>query len=307
MFVQRAEIGGLAATGPVDIVLERVTRIDGGPRARTAVADALTLAFAAWDTDLLRQLLGRWGCTDVTVGGEGLPEAAQWEGGAGLGSLFEHPEEALLTVSLTCVLDPPQFGRLRKEAVRDPRLVDALADGARLSLRIGARFSPGFDALALDPLAVVVGDVPFAIAGADRPTWMSSFLRSLAGRFARGPVAPALWPERAASYTFADHQAVRRALGALRVAPPSLGEAVVVPEGLGILTANAIVPLWQYGEAASRVAGLVGAVHLSRAEILLVEDPPAGWEEWFTAQAEADGSPLEQVLLFGLPGGVTVG
>lgn len=303
MFIERVEIAGLAAAPSVHLHVDRFALFHGPPRVRSGVADALTLAFAAWDRELLERLLRRWGCTDITISGDPLPEAAQWTGAPGLSALVEHPEEALLTISLTLALDPPQFGRLRKEAVRDPRLVDALAEGAHLVVRIGARFSPGFDALALDPLAFIVGDAAFPISGSERPTWMTPFLRGLGGRCTRGPAPAGLWSDRAASWRGADLRALRRGLAALAAPPFDLGEVVALPDGLAAHVDGTLVPLRLFGEGTAAAVGLAGAVHLSGADILLVDEPPADWETWFAQQAEADGSPLEQVLVFAASGG----
>jgi hypothetical protein len=303
MFIQRVEIAGLAAAPALDLSLDRVSHFSGAPRLRAGVADAISLAFAAWDRELFASLLTRWGCVDPVITGDPLPEAAHWTGAPGLSALLEPPEEALLTISLTLALDPPQYGRLRKEAVRDPRLVDALADGARLVVRIGARFSPGFDALALDPLAFIVGDAAFPISGSERPTWMTPFLRILGGRCARGPAPLRLWAERGASWRGADQRSLRRGLAALREPPIGLGEVLPLPDGLAVLEGDTLVPLALFGESARIAVGLAGTVHLSGADILLVDDPPVGWEGWFALQAEADASPLEQVILFGVPGG----
>ncbi|MFN7147741.1 MAG: hypothetical protein ACK4YP_28485, partial [Myxococcota bacterium] len=111
----------------------------------------------------------------------------------------------------------------------------------------------------------------------------------------------------ARSYKAEDHRSLARALAALSGPPASLGEAVALPDGPGVFQDDDLVPVRHLGPAALDAAGLVGAVLLSGAEILVVDRPPPGWERWLADQAEADGSPLEQVLLFGVPGGVTVG
>jgi len=307
MYIQRVEVAGLAVAPTIDIGLDRVSSFRGPPRLRTAVADAVCLAFSAWDRRLLAAQLARWGCGDVVITGDPLPEGASWSGAPGLATLLDRPDEGTLTVSLTLQLDPPAYGRLRREAVRDPRLVDALAEGPQLVVRIGARFSPAFDALALDPLAFVVGDAAFPIAGADRPVWLTPFLRGLAGRCWRGTVAPEVWAERTRSWAMGDQLMVRRALAALRTSPAELPDVIILPDGLGVVEGERLVPLAAYGAGPSQAVGLVGAVHLSRADILLVDDPPPGWAAWFAAQAEVDGSPLEQVVLLGTPDGRLLG
>lgn len=306
MFIERLEVTGFGGLRSFDAPMDRVTRIDGPPRALTALGDALLLAFAGWDASALATLLARWGCVNPTIEGTPLPEAAHWDAAPGLGAVVDRGAEGLLTVGLTLGVDPPQYRKLRTLAARDPRLVDALAEGARLTVRVGARFSPSMDAVGIDPLAFLIGDEAFPIAGADRPPWMTPFLRGLCGRLWRGPCPHRRWGDAARSWAPDDQHALRRALAALGQAPASLGDAVALPEGPAVLEDGAVVPVWHLGPPAEQAAGLVGAVHLSGAEILVVERPPEAWLDWLAAAAEAEGSPLEQVLLLGVPGGVVV-
>lgn len=307
MFIERVDVAGLGGLRKFEAHLERSTRLDGPPRALLALQDALLLAFASWDAETLKVLLARWGCANAVVQGEPLPEGAHWDHAPGLAAVLDPGADGLVTVGLTLSLDPPQFGRLRRLASRDPRLVDALAEGARLEVRLGARFSPGLDALALDPLSFVLGKESFPIAGAERPSWMTPFLQGLARRLWRGPLSGDAWGTAARSYKADDQRALARALAALAAPPASLGEAVALPDGPAIFEQESLVPMRHVGAAAVEAAGLIGAVFLSGAEILVVERPPAGWEDWLATQAEADGSPLEQVLIFGVPGGIRVG
>jgi hypothetical protein len=239
------------------------------------------------------------------IEGAAAPEGAHWESAPGLSGVLDPKGDGLLTVGLRIALDPPQFGRLRQLSTRDPRLVDALADGARLRVRTGARFSPALDALAIDPLGFVIGEEVFPIAGAERPSWMTSFLSGLRGRLQIGGVAGEVWGARAASYKATDRRALQRGLAALSTGPANLGEVVALPEGPAAFVGEELVSVRHLGPGARAAAGIVGAVHLSGAEILLVE-PGAEWVEWLTSQAEADNSALEQVILVGAPGGVVL-
>ena len=69
-----------------------------------------------------------------------------------------------------------------------------------------------------------------------------------------------------------------------------------------------LLPLRAMGPAAKDMVGLVQAVLVDSAEILLLESPTAftlrtrSLLTWLHAQAEADGSALEQVWLFGVEG-----
>ena len=77
-------------------------------------------------------------------------------------------------------------------------------------------------------------------------------------------------------------------------------ELVMMPEGIAGLGAAELVPLRRLGAGAERAAGLVGAVWLSGAEVLVIDEPPVGrrWRAWLAAAAETSGSPLEQLVIF---------
>ena len=307
MYIEHIEVAGFGGLRRWESTLERASRLDGPPRARVAVADALLLAFASWDHAAFAALLSRWGCRGAIIEGAALPEAAHWDAAPGLAAVVDRASEGLLVVGLTIAVDPPQFGKLRALAARDARLVDALAEGARVTVRVGARFSPNFDAVAIDPLSFLIGDVGFPIAGADRPGWMTAFLRGLTGRLHRGALPPEVWATHAMSWRAEDQRAVRRAIAALRAPPAGMGDLVVLADGPALLEDEAVVSMRHLGTGAQQAAGLVGAVHLSGAEILVVEDAPPAWLDWLAAQTEAEASPLEQVILLGVPGGIPIG
>ena len=93
-------------------------------------------------------------------------------------------------------------------------------------------------------------------------------------------------------------------LGVLEIVEPQGGEpylALAAEDGV-------LMPLRALGPAAEDLVGLVQAVLVHPAEILLLEAPTAFTSRtrslltWLHAQAEADGSALEQVWLFGVEG-----
>lgn len=317
MYIERIETAGFAGLPDAHgaLSLERFAQPDLGARAAVAVADAIQLCFAACDPSVLEDLLARWGCEGVKVLGDGLPEGAEWArapgmadipaatAAPGLGGVVSPTSDGRLQSAVTLALDPPQYRMLRANAARDTRLVDALSDGARLTLRVGARFSPGWDGLGLDLLGLAIGGTSFPVAGTERPSWVVPLLRGLRGRAARGAPAHHRWALRAGSWDARDQHALRRATRALAEPPFAVGQVVVLPEGPAVLEDTAVVALSRLGPAASAAVGLVGAVFLEGSDVLLVEALPAdardAWTEWLRQQAEADGSPLEQVILLG--------
>lgn len=307
MFIQRIEATGFGGAPRLDLALDRATLVDGPPRAITSLIDALLLAFAPWDRPALDHLLRRWRCREPAVLGTALHEGASWADAPGLAAVLAPESDGLLTVGLTLSLDPPQYGRLRKEAMRDPKVVDALAQGGLLHLKVGARFAPALDAFALDVLTCTVGEVSFPIAGPERPVWLTPFLASLAGKLHLGPATSEHWSRRASSFEAKDRLALDRACAALGRGPARLGEVLWLPSGPAVKTSTGLVPIHLYGPRVEGEAALLAAVELTGADILLVEDPPRAHRAWLQKQVEGTTSALEQVLLFGVPGGVTVG
>ena len=301
MFIESVEVVGFGGVPKWEGALGRVVRVAGPSRALLSFGDALLLGFASFDEGAFRALLARWGCLNPVVEGEG----ATWEAAAGLAGVCEG--EGLLKVAVTFQLDPPQFGALRGHAARDPRLVDALSEGARVTVRTGARFSPGWDAVAIDALGFSVGEVAFAVHGPERPAWLTSVLQGLRGRLWRGLAPGERWGEKARSWVASEQRAVARALAALASEPAALGEAVALPEGPAVYRGAQLVAMRHLGAEAA--AGTVGAVFLSGADIVVIDALPAGegWESWLAAQAEAEASPLEQVVMLGVGGGIQLG
>lgn len=303
MYVETVELSGFAGLPRWEGAFGRVARFAGPPRALAALGDALLLGCASFDPSALEALLVRWGCEGIKLAEEG----GSWDRAPGLGAILDPEAGGLLKVALTFQLDPPQFGRFREHAARDPRLVDALGAGARVTVRTGARFATALDAVAIDALSFSVGEVAFSMHGSERPAWLAPVLAGLRGRLHRGPAPPGRWGDCARSWAASDQLALRRALRALAEPPASLGDALALPEGPAILAGGQVVPVRLLGGEAA--AGLVGAVHLCGADIAVVDELPRGegWPDWLAAQAEAAASPLEQVVVLGAPGGTPLG
>ncbi|MBM4368761.1 MAG: hypothetical protein FJ102_21285 [Deltaproteobacteria bacterium] len=310
MFVERLEAHGFRHLPSTALSFSRFEAIDGAPLAMQALHDAFLIPLAPADPEVLRELILNWRAQPVDLAeSSGLVNDAHWTGGEGLAGLFSADGDGLVRVSATYRLDPVLFGKLRASAIRDPRLVDAMSGDATLSISCGLRFAPDFRELGLDLLRFAVGDVTFPTTGPDAPSWLPSILRALRGR-ARGlPLSALDWHPAASSWS-ADTQArLRETLGALAGPPARLGKLVPLESGLGQLEGNTLVPLHFIGTDEVRTADWVGAALLRRPDILVARDPPcsAPWQRWWRAQVEAEHSPLEQVILLGVPRGRPVG
>ncbi len=312
MHIRRLAFEGLRALPDFEATgLRRVVPVAGTPAGRTAVADAITIAlsvFSASDTQRAARDLGLGDACEVT--GDGIPEELQVDRPEVAAALFTG--QRAFKVKLDLELDPPQYGEIRAQALRDPRLVSALAArDTTLGLGIGWVFTRDWQVAATSVLGVRLGDVELPLIGDDRPPWLSRFLAGLSGRVHRHRAGTVDEPGHARAERSPD-PAQRRAARAVRETlagrPFGLGELQVVQgrsAWLGLPLGDALLPLRAHGPRVQHAVGLVQAVHQSGAEILVAEAPldlaerPRSLARWVRAQSEADGSALEQVFLFG--------
>ena len=295
MVVVGIGIHGLAGLAEVRAEgLGRVVRVGGPVAALDAFRLALDLAFSAFTPQSTRGAFERLGCP-----AEGDDELT-----------LTRPErvrplvaDQQVKIRLHLELDPPQFGRLRELAVRDPDLVDALAD-PHLAVTLGWAFTNDFEVVSCSRMGVELGGVRLDAA---EHTWLPGFLSSLDGR--GGVHRPlALDVDRIAAAERSPKPADRVSLAALRRdlarAPLAIGELHVVEVGERWLAlGDDLVPLAATSQ--TQAVALAAAVHLSGAEILAFERPsalcerPRAVRNWLEAQSTRAGSPLEQVFVLG--------
>ncbi len=310
MFVERLEAHGFRHLPSTALAFSRFEAFDGAPLAMQALHDALMIPLALVDPEVLRELILNWRAQPIELNEEGgLASDANWSGGEGLGGLFAPDGDGLVRVSATYRLDPVLFGKLRASALRDPRLVDAMSGDATLHLSCGLRFASDFRTVSLDALRFAVGDVAFPTTGPDAPGWLLPMLRALRGRLTGLPLSALDWHPRASSWRAETQNRLRETLRALAAPPARLGHLVPLETGLGRLDGDALVPLHFVGAEAVRTAGWVGSALLRRPDILVAREAPcnAAWLRWWRAQVEGDNSPLEQVILLGVPRGRSLG
>jgi len=309
MFVERVEVAGLRGLGPEPLELGRVERLRAPWAVQRALHDALLLPFCVADAEVLRELAASWGCENLELHGDPLIEGVNWSGGEGLRSLVAADAEGLVRARVRLRLDPPQFAELRSAALRDPRLVDALAGGPTLELAVGLRFAPHFDAAGVDLLAVTIGGCPFPTSGPDRPAWLVPLLAGLRGRVRAAPLAPAAWGAAAATWSAEAQLRLRDTLSTLAARPAELEGLVPLPGEPALLDGDRLVPLRFFAPESRAIIGWVGAARLARPDVLITMGAPegAGWSAWWSAQVEAEGAPLEQVIRLGAERGRRVG
>lgn len=323
MFIRSLAVEGLASLPLFEVNgLQRAVRVCGDSAACTALANALSVALSVFSVDDTRRAAAHLGLgKSVTVTGQGIPEEIHVEHPAIASQILAVPrgeEPPSIKVSVELELDPPQFGELRRYAQRDPRLVPALAEqGALVRVSVGWAFTTDFTLAIPSILSVRVGGLDLPPEGKESPAWLRMFLSGFRGRcHRRGP----LEFDAAALARDGRHPEPARRAGAaamvqtLKGSPFRMGVLELVdPDVGGIFAAISqddgnLVPLRALGPEVVDAAGLIQAVHAHPAEILLLEAPMAFAAKsrarlnWLHAQAEADGSPLEQIWLFGVEG-----
>lgn len=285
--------------------LGRAVHLKGPTPATTALGDAVELAFAALSPAGLVHLLRRWELLaeveQPEVLGAPFPDQAVWTDREAARALVADTDERALVCSVDIALDPPLFGALRSHAVREPRLVAALSEGARIRLEVGALFAVSFDAVAVDLRGVSVGAERFPTRDGDRPPWLQRLLVALSGRFHRhDPTADTAVLALTAATARRGHGgylAWQRCLGpdnpVLRAARGPGGRALLLADDL---------PLRRLGATVRHRVDLGAAVHLAGADVLWAESG----EAWLDDAVTGVGSPLEQVWRVSPAGDIVV-
>lgn len=324
MYVTAIRTQGLrGADGYEQHGLDRVVELGPGPNG-IAVADALTIAAATFDATRLRRAAVTLGLADKpddvqVLEEDNTPVQATFPRPAGVASLLPIGGGRHITVTIELSLDPPLFGRLRGHAVRDPRLVTALGEGAMVTIKTGWLFTNDLATVATSLVGIAVGDTAFPVTGTDRPTWLPELLREVGGRFGRvawsesaetigGRMLDAALspdPDRRSRYRSAARALAGAPfhLGALELV--RFGDRVEPCFGPGLLRAR------QFGPAATEALRVADAVFLQAPDVLVVEasggaqTDPVAFRAWLADHVRGDDATLEQVIL--VPGGAQAG
>ena len=305
MLIRSVALRGLAGLSEERLSgLDRVVRASGGRRERRAFADGLMLAFGALDALRGAHALGWIGVAAVHDDPNWLiPEPARLRG------LLEG---TTFSAQVELELDPPQFGQLRQRAKADPDLVDALGE-ATLRLSTGWACTTDHDLITPNIASARIGGHTLDLG---KP-WVLPWLAGLASRMnAHTPSVPDVdvWSADERSPDPERRQAFARAVRTLEAAPFQVGRLRVV-QGKGkrwLVLGEDMLPLSRLGPVVQNAIALVESVMLDPSEILVVEEPraltdrPRAVLNWLARQAEQDDSPLEQILLLGEGGSVTL-
>lgn len=314
MYVSSIHVQGLRGAEEFEATkLDRVVELPAGPSG-IAVMDALSLFAASLDKNAMAPTLVRLGLLRdpaalEMVEEDGFPVQITLPDAFGVPSLLPVDGSRQVTITVDVALDPPLFGRLRGLAVRDPRLVTALGEGAKVSIKVGWLFTNDLVTASVGVLGVMVGDSRFQATGGERPAWLPPLLHDLGARFARvgwdgSDVARRLLD--AALSQDPDRRGRFAKCAEILVKPPWLlgrlelvrvGDQVEACFGPGLMRAR------QFGPAAAEALRLVEAVVLDGPDVLLVESPgiaqgdPAAVRGWLDLQASGEQATIEQVVV----------
>ena len=299
--------------------LDRIVELPTGP-AGVAVADALEMFAMALDGGRVVASLTTLGLLDAgtspeVLEEEGFPVQIGGLGPVGVSALLPTDGRRQVTMTAVVQLDPPLFGRLRQEAVRDPRLVTALGSQPRVSVKVGWAFTRDLTAVSVSVLSVHVGDTPFSLIGNERPNWLSGFLRDMGSRWGRvrckerSEVSDARWFTAATSHETERRRRFRVASEVLSQRPFRLGSVEWVRCGdlFEIRFGTSLLRKRQFGSFADAALDLVEAVILDGPDVLLWEAaawsgvPASEVRAWIEAHVSGDRATLEQIWI--IPGG----
>ena len=314
MYVTSIHVQGLRGAEEFEATkLDRVVDLPPGPPG-VAVMDALSLFAASLDKAALAPTLVRLGllrdpAAVQVVEEDGFPVQITLPDAFGVPSLLPADGSRQVTITVDVELDPPLFGRLRGLAVRDPRLVTALGEGATVSIKVGWLFTNDLVTASVGILGLMVGDTRFPATGGERPAWLPGLLQDIGARFARvGPetsdvarrlldAALAQDPDRRARFAEVADLLAKPPFLLGRLELVRVGEQVEACFGPGLLRAR------QFGPAAWEALRLVEAAVLDAPDILLAEAPgltqsdPAAVRGWLEQKASGENATLEQVIV----------
>ncbi len=302
MLLNRLFAEGLAS-GPLELeTADRVERSGDVER----LAEVVELAASALDRGRLLGAAARLALAGpgTAVGGDEKDPDLVGLDGAAVGRVID-PGRRAVTIELALGLDPTLYGRLREQAPREPRIAQALAASAPLTVKVGWFFSRDHATGAPSVLSVRLGEVAFETVGKDRPPFLAELLPEL-GRRLRVTDPFAAPPElarrllRAATSPDPAERAGWAKVREVAAGPPfSLPSLELVERGGRTdLCFGPELRSWRRaGRGAVDAVRWLAAAYLDRPDLLVLAEPvPDAVLEWWRARLEAPDAPVEQVV-----------
>lgn len=281
------------------------------PPAGVAVADGLSLLHLGLSPEVAGSVLAglEIAGTDPLVhpDAHGFVEQVTGLDPAGVGALLHDETDRKVICSVGIRLDPQLYGRLREEAIRDPRVVTALGQDPTLGVKVGWLFTPDLSAASVTVLEVRVGELSFPIHAAERPAWLTPMLRDVGRRLARpdldSPVEALGRRLLGASLSSrpSERAAFRRLAAAMAEPPFALGVLELVDSVRPVVAfGQQLRRARQFGPAALRSIRLAAVALLDAPDVLIVDEPmsdPA--RAWLVGCTTGPNATLEQILFVG--------
>jgi hypothetical protein len=289
--------------GPV--ALEVADRVERCPDVER-IAEACALASAALDRSRLLGAARRlgWVGAATEVGGDAQDPDLGGLSAAGVGRVVERGQRTV-TVELQFGLDPTLFGRFREAAIREPRLAQALATDAPLTVKLGWFLARDHTSASPSVLALRLGEVAFETSGKDRPAFLTELLPELGRRLRVGdpfedPADLAARLLRASLAPEARQRSGWASVRALAAAPPfSLPTPELVSvDGRVDLAFGPELRSWRrLGRPAVDAVRWLADAYVEQPDVLIVaEHVPEEVLQFWTAALDASGAPVEQVV-----------
>lgn len=276
--------------------------------AGMAIGDGIALMAGALGGPRTLAVLARCGATaddpELILDDRRFPEQVVGLDPVGVDALLDDESGRKVIVSARMTLDPPLFGQLREESMRDPKMLAALGEDPSVLVRVGWLFSQDLRAVSIGVLEVQVAQTAFPTGRSERPQWMDRLLRSIGERLGGmgGERTEAELAERLLTASLSPDPDMRR--GFARVAesmihPPfSLGRLELLRgvNGAAAAFGDGLVRARQLGPRAVRALRLAEAALIRCPDVLVVEDSAAApWSDWLVELTTGEDATLEQV------------
>jgi len=297
MYVRSLTIEGLSDLPSFKVEsLGREVVICGPGPAASAVGDGLSLLFGALNESVLRDLIRRWGLTqiqdEVEVETTPLPVQIGWADRLGAQALIADTTKRRIHVAAGIELDPLMAADLRAAAASEPRLAVGLGSAPLVHIEVSAFFAASWDVLSISVQAVVIGGERFPSQGPERAPWLTRLLQRLGERYASHDESSRHAErtlEAMTSRTPSEHDNYNRwvamvsgSIGTVRPARKGASGAVLLVEDR---------PIGRLGPTVVQKIHVATTATLSGADVVWLGQP----DPWEKALTSTDEAPLEQL------------
>lgn len=278
--------------------------------AGMAIGDGIALVAGALGADRTLSVLRRCGALaddpELILDDRRFPEQVVDLDPVGVDALLDPESGRRVILTARVTLDPPLFGQLREESMRDPKMLAALGEDPSVLVRVGWLFTQDLTAVSIGILEVRVAKTAFPTGRSERPLWMDRLLKSIGARLGGmgGERTESDLAERLLAASLSPDPGVRHGYARLAdcmVHPPfGLGRLELLRGKTGAAAAfgEGLVRARQLGPRALRALRLAEAALIRCPDVLVVEDSAAApWSDWLVGLTTGEEATLEQVWI----------